>query len=275
MATAESLRSRQPWLRQLEYDRSVRSSRRPSAAQDRSGGINVGRSERLASNLGGGLLLLAGLSRRGLAGWTLAGVGGALLYRGMTGHCSVYSALGANTALADSEHDATPYGVAAQAGVRVEEAITIDRPAQELYDYWRNHANLPRFMPYIASVEAPDGVHSHWVMRTPLGLEVRWEAEIHTDEPGRLLSWASTGGQMATAGSVRFEPAPGGRGTEVRLNQKYDPPGGKLGVGLAKLVGMSPERLSRETLRRLKQLMETGEVPTTEGQTSGRVASRS
>ncbi len=179
--------------------------------------------------------------------------------------------LGADTALGEDQEDATPFGVEARAGVRVEEAVTINRPAAELYKFWRDHNNLSKFMPYIESVTSSDGHHSHWVMNTPLGVKLEWDSAIQTDEPGRMFSWASTGGQMAVAGSVHFDPAPGGRGTEVRLNQKYDPPMGQVGVGLAKLIGMSPSGLTRETLRHFKQLMETGEVPTIAGQPSGRV----
>ncbi len=264
MATVEQIRSSEQ--RRRDWDAEQRQRRGDPAP------VNVGQSERMASNLGGGMLLAVGLTKRGLTGLTLAGVGAALLYRGLTGHCSLYAALGADTA--QGEGSATAYGVKSGAGVRVEEAITINRSPQALYDYWRDHANLPRFMPYITAVTSPDGTHSHWTLETPVGAEIRWEAEILTDEPGRLISWASTGGQMATAGSVRFTAAPGDRGTEVRLNQKYDPPGGKLGAGLASLVGLGPESLSRETLRNLKRLMEAGELPTVAGQPSGRLARR-
>jgi uncharacterized membrane protein len=244
----------------------VRASQAAARAFEQGGEVNVGESERLASNIGGGVLIAAGLWRGGLGGLTLAGLGGLLLYRGATGRCPLYQAIGADTA----REDATEYGVAAQAGVRVEESITISRPARELYDFWRDHANLPKFMPNIESVTSPDDAHSHWTMSTPLGLTLEWDAAIHTDEPGRMFSWASTGGQMGTAGSVHFDPAPADRGTVVRLNQKYDPPMGQIGVGLARLMGMSPAGMTRETLRRFKQLMETGEIPTIAGQPSGR-----
>lgn len=250
MTTASEIQARQATLRSLGE---------PGRA------VNVGDAERLASNVGGGVLVAAGLWRGGLAGLALAGLGGLLVYRGTSGNCPLYQALGTDTA---HEHD--PYGVDALAGVRVEQATTINKPAQELYDFWRDHANLPKFIPHIESVTTPDGAHSHWTMSTPLGMTLEWDAAIHTDEPGRMFSWASTGGQLATAGSVHFEPAPGGRGTVVRLNQKYDPPLGQIGVGLAKLLGMSPASLTRETLRRFRQLTETGEIPTTTGQPTGR-----
>lgn len=233
--------------------------------------VNVGEAERMASNLGGGVLIAAGLVRGGLGGLTLAGLGGMLLYRGVTGHCQLYSAVGLDTARLDhGQRDSTEFGLPAQAGVRVEESITIDRPAAELYDFWRKHENLAAFLPFIRSVTSGDGMHSHWVMETPLRTTLEWDAAIQNDEPGRLIAWASTGGQLAVAGSVHFDPAPGGRGTEVRLIQKYDPPLGKVGLGIAKLLGMSPAGLARESLRQFKQLMEAGEIPTVEGQPSGR-----
>lgn len=232
--------------------------------------VNVGQSERLASDIGGGVLIAAGLWRGGLSGLALAGLGGMLLVRGMTGHCALYQAIGANTAEGEDQEDATPYGVEARAGVRAEEAITVNRPAEELYRFWRDHNNLPKFMPHVESVASEDGNHAHWILRTPLGMALEWDTAIHTDEPGRMFSWASTDGQLATAGSVHFDPAPGDRGTVARLNLKFDPPLGRVGIGLAKLLGMSPSGLTRETLWRFKQLMETGEIPTVTGQASGR-----
>jgi len=228
---------------------------------------NVGEAERLASKIGGGVLVGFGLLRGGRVGIALAGLGGLLLYRGATGHCSLYQALGANT------DDRGPSdSVPAQAGVRVEEAITIDRPAADLYRFWRDYANLPKFMSDIESVTStsPDGMHSHWVARGPMGASLEWDAEIHNETPGEMIAWRSTGGQLQTAGSVHFVPAPGGRGTEVRVNQKFNPPGGKLGIAVASLLGHSPAGMTRENLRRLKQMFEAGEVATVTGQTSGR-----
>ncbi|MBX6316485.1 MAG: SRPBCC family protein [Isosphaeraceae bacterium] len=231
--------------------------------------VNVGDTERLLSQLGGGLLLGLGLWRSGVRGLVMAGLGGALLYRGVTGHCPLYQALGASTAYEPGPADS----VAARAGVRIEEVVTIDRPPEEVYRFFRDYANLPRFMKEVESVTpaGDDGRRSHWIVRGPLGTKLEWDAEIHTEEPGRLFSWRSLeGGDIDTAGSIHFDPAPGGRGTEVRINQKFDPPGGKLGLAVAKILGFDPRRQTRENLRRLKQLLEAGEIATTEGQPSGR-----
>jgi len=227
------------------------------------GPVNVGRSERLASQVGGGVLLAAGLLRGGLKGLIAAGLGGALLYRGATGHCHLYQALGASTA--DDERGPAD-SVPARAGVRVEESITIDRPAEELYRFWRDFANLPKFMGDIESVTPEGANRSHWVARGPMGVKLEWDAEIHNETPGEMIAWRSLeGGDLDTAGSVHFTPAPGGRGTEVRVNQKFNPPGGKLGVAVAKILGHDPEAQTREDLRRLKQRMEAGETANAEG----------
>jgi uncharacterized membrane protein len=253
---------------------SIRESQRAARAVWGEGGggpiTNVGSQERLVSQVGGGVLVAVGLLRGGVKGLALAGLGGALLYRGSTGHCHLYEALGASTA--DDGRGAMG-SVPARAGVRVEEAITIDRPADELYRYWRDYANMPRFMDHVESVTpvaGSDGKRSHWVLKGPLGVRVEYDAEIHNETPGELIAWRSLdGGDLDTAGSIRFTAAPGGRGTEVRVNQKFHPPGGKLGVAAASLLGRGPETLTRESLRRLKQLMEAGEVPTVAGQPSG------
>lgn len=235
---------------------------------DRGRSVNVGEVERMASKVGGGVLVGLGLMKGGLKGLVLAGLGGALLYRGASGHCSLYEALGADTA---DEHEPGPSGaVPAGAGVRVEEAITIDRSPEEVYRFWRDHANLPRFMHAIESVTSEDGVRSHWKTVGALGVGLEWDAEIFEDKPGELIAFRSTGGHVDTAGSIHFSPAPSGRGTIVRVNQKINPPLGKAAVAVAKLFGQGPEGQTRQDLRRLKQLLETGEIPTVAGQPSGR-----
>jgi uncharacterized membrane protein len=256
MASAQSIRRSQEAGRQLW------------AEQGGGNAVNVGHTERVVSQVGGGALVVLGLARGGLKGLLTAGVGAALIYRGTTGHCPMYQSMGLDT----SDDGRGPYGsVPAQHGVRVEESIIIDRPADEIYTFWRDHANLSKFMSEVVSVTSTDGVRSHWVVEGPLGVTLEWDAEIHNDEPGRLIAWRSLpGAQVATAGSVRFEEAAGGRGTRVSVNQKFDPPGGKLGIGVARLFGQDPTTVTRENLRRLKQLMEAGEIATIAGQPSGR-----
>jgi uncharacterized membrane protein len=148
--------------------------------------------------------------------------------------------------------------------------MTINRSPQDLFNFWRNLENLPRFMRHLESVQN-FGQRSHWVARGPLGVRVEWDAEIYRERPNEMIAWRSLeGADVDNTGSVHFTPAPVGRGTEVRVVLKYDPPAGKAGAAVAKLFGKAPEQQIREDLRRFKQLMEAGEVPTTEGQTSCR-----
>ena len=227
--------------------------------------VNVGDTERWLSLLGGGALALLGLSRRSLPGLGLAAVGGSLLYRGASGHCSLYQALGVSTAEARGPATAVP----ASHGFKVEESVLVNRPAAELFRYWRNSENLGRFMQNLQSVTV-HGSRSHWVACGPLGMKVEWDAEIYTERENELIGWRSLeGSAVDTAGSVHFVPQGHDRGTLVRVALKYDPPGGKAGAVLAGLFGKAPESLVREDLRRFKRVMETGEIPTTEGQPKG------
>ncbi|MBY0523875.1 MAG: DUF2892 domain-containing protein [Gemmataceae bacterium] len=229
---------------------------------------NVGDSERLISAAAGGIMTLYGLSRGSLGGLALAALGGSLLYRGATGHCSLFSALGLSTA--------DPHGplasVAAGSGAKVEKSITIDRPAEQLYRYWRDLGNLPRFMDHIESVTG-EGVHSHWVARGPMGATLQWDAEIINDRPNELIAWRSLpGADVDSAGAVHFQPMEKQGSTRVVLNMKYDPPAGKLGTTVARLLGFDPEAQVEENLQRFKQLMEGEKPASTRGQSSPRKA---
>ena len=213
---------------------------------------NVSELERWLSLIGGGALMAYGLKHMDLPGIGLAVLGGALVHRGMTGHCAMYSSLGLST----KEHGHAA-AVAAGHGVKIEHSITIHRSARELYAQWRQFENLPRFMSHLVSVTT-DGRRSHWVAQAPAGMQVAWDAEIVTDEPGRLIGWRSlTGSQVATAGSVHFDELPYGHSTKVRVTLKYDPPGGQLGSWLAFVFGSDPRRQIEEDLRHFKEMMES------------------
>jgi len=229
--------------------------------------VNVNEVERWASVLGGGFLVVTGLTRGSGLGLALAAVGGSLLHRGLTGHCYLYQSMGVNTS---SEQHSPVASVAAGQGVKISESVTINRPAAEIYRFWRELSNLPRVMRHLETVRV-DGDRSHWVAHGPLGHRVEWDAEIINDRPNELIAWRSLeGSEVGTAGSVHFVPAPGGRGTEVHVTLKYDPPMGKLGSWAAWLLGEEPSLQVREDLLRLKQLLEAGEIATTMGQPSGR-----
>lgn len=155
--------------------------------------------------------------------------------------------------------------------VHVETSITIDQSPEELYAFWRDFKNLPLFMRNLQSVEERDQNRSHWVAKTPEGVRVEWDAEIFNEKENELIAWRSLEtADVVNAGTVRFERAPGNRGTYVRVVMNYNPPAGKLGEVLAQVLGAEPSQLIKEDLRRLKQLFETGEIATIAGQSSGR-----
>lgn len=160
--------------------------------------------------------------------------------------------------------------------VLVEKIIAIDRSPDELYRFWREFENLPRFMRHLESVRTIGRMRSHWVAKGPAGTRVQWDAEITEDRPNELIAWRSLpGADIENSGSVGFERAPGDRGTFVRVNIEYRPPGGIFGATIAKLLGEEPAVQVQRDLFRFKQVMETGQVSTTEGQPSGRASSTS
>ncbi len=150
--------------------------------------------------------------------------------------------------------------------VRIREAVTINRQVEDVYGFWRDFQNLPGFMRHLESVEVLGDRRSRWKARGPAGTRVEWEAEITDERPNEYLAWrAVEGADVAHRGSIRFQQAPGRRGTELRVDLEYTPPGGALGRTIAWLFGEEPELQLRDDLRRFKQLMETGEIPLSEG----------
>jgi uncharacterized membrane protein len=248
-------------------DISTQQNERVDQSEPRAPEINVGGTERLVSGAAGAVLVLNGLKRLSIGGLIEAGLGAALVHRAVTGHCAVFELLGVNTAGDGAEpHDYF------DRGIHVEESFTIDKPAEELYTFWRNFENLPQFMTHLESVTTleGDGKRSRWVAKGPAGMNVQWEAEIINEEPNRLIAWRSLGGSdVDNVGSVRFIEAPGGRGTEVHVVMDYIPPAGRVGSWLAKLFGRDADQLIRSDLRQFKQLMETGEIASVGGQARG------
>ena len=155
------------------------------------------------------------------------------------------------TTAADAKHQ----------GTRVRRSITVNRPADEVYAFWRNFENLPRFMKHLESVQVTGGGRSHWKAKAPAGTSVEWDAETTEDRPNELIAWRSVdGADVPNAGVVRFLRAAGGRGTEIHVDLRYDPPAGKLGSLVAKLFGDEPSQQVDGDLRRFKQVLEVGEV---------------
>jgi uncharacterized membrane protein len=229
---------------------------------------NMGMAERLASLIAGALLVSRALTRE--KSWTsaatgLAGV--ALLRHGITGFSYTRRALGINTA--DSEGSRP--GVRHESGVRVDEAITINRPRQEVYRFWRDLSNISQFMENVESVSAVNGgKRSHWVAKGPHGKCVEWDAEIINEKENELIAWRSLdGADIPNAGSVHFKDLPGGRGTQVNLELQYAPPRGAVGAFVARAFGEDPSSQIRDDLRRLKTRLETGVLLATHGQPVG------
>jgi uncharacterized membrane protein len=145
--------------------------------------------------------------------------------------------------------------------IRTRRSITIGRQVEDVFTYWRNVENLPRFMRHLQSVTDLGGGRSHWVAKAPAGKLVEWDAEITNEVPNELIAWRSTGdAEVYNAGTVLFRPAPGGRGTEVRVDLEYDPPFGKLGSKVAMLWREEPGQQVQDDLRHLKQMLEIGEI---------------
>ena len=154
----------------------------------------------------------------------------------------------------------------------IQRTVTVNRPRQELYDFWRDFTNFPQFMDNIRSVEKLDERRSHWVIEAPAGTSVEFDSRIVEDEPGRLIGWESEeGASVPNRGRVEFIDAAPGRGTMVRATISYDPPGGAIGRAVAKVLQREPNVQARRDLRRFKQLMETGEI-TSSASPSGRAS---
>ena len=219
---------------------------------------NVGNVERWVSAVGGGALTAFGLLQRSVPGAALAALGGALVYRGVSGSCPAYKALGVGT------------GKQAE-GVSVKQAFVINRSPQELYTFWRNFENLPQFMEHLEAVTVQGSKRSHWVATAPGGTTVEWDANITEDRPNELIAWHSTeDADVENRGTVRFTATPDAQGTRVDVDIVYNPPAGKLGSAVAWLFGEEPNQQVSEDLRRFKRLMETGEIATTSGQPHGK-----
>lgn len=229
---------------------------------------NVAHAERWLSVVAGSALAGYGLKRRTVPGFLVSAMGALLVWRGATGHCPLYAAAGFSTAEdGEGSQVSVPYG----RGIQVEKTVTINASPEALYEFWRNFENLPRFMENLESVEVIDSKRSRWVADGPAGIDAEWEAEIINEVPNELIGWRSVeGSRVDNAGSVHFTPATGGRGTEVKVVLRYDPPGGKFGAAISRILGEDPDWQVQEDLRRLKMLVETGEIATTEDQPSGR-----
>lgn len=204
------------------------------------GAVNVGGFERLVSALFGGFLAVKA-ARKGGFFRTLAS--GYLLYRGTTGHCGLYRAMGFSTA--------------GLRGIEINESVTINRPIAEVYSFWRNLANLPEFMEHLKEVKVIDSKRSHWVAEAPGDIKIEWDAEIVGERENEYIAWKSLPySDIRTQGYVEFVEAPGRRGTEIRVHMYYDLPGAGPASSVKGLIENITFRQLRTELMRLKDRLE-------------------
>lgn len=226
--------------------------------------MNLADWERLVSVvIGAGLVAAALRQRQTLSPRALTGL--SLIVRGVSGYCPISERVGLSTRSDDTRHVLGGAG-----GVKLTESITIGRPRDEVFALWRDLRDLPTFMQGLERVEYVEPGVTHWVFTGPGGTTLEWDAEIINEVEGSLIGWRSLpGADLVSAGSVQFKDAPGDR-TAVTVTMQYAPPGGRLGAAVSWMMGWAPASVLREDLRRLKRWLEAGEIPTTEGQSSGR-----
>jgi uncharacterized membrane protein len=220
----------------------IRSIQRENAADNSNRWATIGRWGAIA---GGGTLAVLGLSRRSKSGGALAALGGTLAYLG--------------TRINTASDQFTSHS-----------SVLLNCSREEAYKFWRDFENLPRFMRHIHSVSKVSNNQYRWTALTPLGGRVSWDAEIVAEHPNELISWRSLpSSEIQVDGSVEFRNAPANRGTIIEAVVIYKPPAGPVGRSVAKLFGKYPGFIMRQDLRRFKALVETGEIPTIEGQSHG------
>jgi len=214
--------------------------------------INVSNFERAASAAIGGFLIFNSLGkifRAPLRSISRIGAGSALLYRGLSGYCPVYDQMHIDGSKSSSVNMLTTF--------------TVNKPREEVYNFWRKLENLPLFMKHLVSVTAIDDKRSHWEAKIPEGnpISVKWDAEIMKDDPGRLLSWRSLpGSTIDNAGKVEFRDALGDQGTELKVMITYRPPAGNIGSGIAKLLNPLFEKVVRADVNNFKSFIDAGNV---------------
>lgn len=210
--------------------------------------VNVGRIERNISMIGGAAMALGGLlnmkRRHFIAGPALLSAATMLLYRGKSGHCDLYQALGVSTA------------GTSETGLSFENTLTINRSPREVYEFWRNFGNLPRFMNHLESVLITGPTTSHWKAKTPVGVSLEWDAEMTEDTPERI-SWHSVGNaDVPNDGTVEFRENPGGTTTELKVTINYYPPAEPVGKAAAQVLKGITEKQIEEDLMQFKSIIE-------------------
>jgi uncharacterized membrane protein len=212
---------------------------------------------RWACLAGGGLATYAAWRSGGPSGILMGVLGGVLIYQGTTGHAPVPSRLASMNGRSRDVH--------------LISTITIDRPASDLYEFWKGFTKLPQIMTFLESVEPHGDDLTHWVMKVPKGRTVEWDSEVTEDVPDQRIAWRSVeGSELTNWGAVRFNRAPADRGTEVHLSMHYEPPGGRIGAAVGHFLDGLSQEVIKQNLRHLKAYMESGEIPTNITTSQGR-----
>lgn len=213
---------------------------------------------------GGLTLIVYGLLRRSWGGLVLALLGAGIFFQMLKDYQQRLSPEKSKRSFK------VPVPRSAKRGFVVTHSEIINRPPADLYNFWLNFENLPKFMRHLVAVWGQNERRSHWVAKAPAGMTVEWDAEITRKVENELIAWRSLeGADVENTGQVQFERLPENRGTRVKVTLRYQPPGGQVGAAFAKLFGEAPEQQIAEDMRRFKQLMETGEIPSTAGQPAG------
>ena len=229
--------------------RNTRLGPRRRAHGDR-GGMNLSDVERWASIIAGAGLLLFGARQRRATGIAAGALGASLIARGASGRCPVYAAAHVNT------RQDTRDALGGPRGVLVHKTMTINRPVEDVYRFWRDLSNLPRCMQHLESVTPLGNGRSHWIAKGPAGMRVEWDAEIINEEENRVIGWRSLEhADVVSAGSVNFRECDGA--TEIVVRLQYSPPAGRMGALIARLFGEEPSQQIQDDLHRVKQCLET------------------
>lgn len=214
--------------------------------------VNIGKNERILSVLAGGALGVLALRGKGAKCSLFGLAGAALVHRGTTGHCYLYGALGI-----DRSREMARAEAPAEGGFHGTARTAINRPARELYDFWRDFTTAPRFRDSITRVEILDASTSRWTAAGPMGRSFQWTSRLVEDRPGEFIAWESVEpSDVPNRGSVRFTPFGGGAQTEVQYTVAIDPPGGIVGQAILGLFHQAPQAMLEEDLRHFRELME-------------------
>jgi len=231
--------------------------------------------QRWVSGVGGAAVLFYGLRQQNLSRWPLAVLGAGLIYQGVSGHnlldyLPIHEDENEETSFIEPVTNREPHE---STELRIRKSVTINRPAAELYSYWRKLSNLPTFMTHVKSVEETSSEQSHWVVDVVHGMQLEWDARITVDRPNEMIAWETLpDSTLQNRGYVKFIPT--SYGTEVSVSLEYDPPVAVAGALVGRALKFIPATEIKDEIRHFKALMEAGEIPTTDGQSSARSSDR-